>query len=68
MIEIFFSARDFVIFKSHQGLLGFCFWGNYIFHNGHSLMPYFIIPSPIIPAGMNVFMVSVIVLSIRSLT
>lgn len=67
MIEIFFSARDFVIFKSRQGLLGFCLW-QLNSYNGHSLMPYFIIPSPIIPAGMNVFMVSVIVLSIRSLT
>mgnify|MGYP000323291545 CR=1 FL=1 len=67
MIENIFSARDFVIFKSHQGCLDFVF-GNYIFQNGHSLMPYFIIPSPIIPAGMNVFMVSVMVLSIRSLT
>lgn len=53
MIEIFFSARDFVIFKSRQGLLGFCLW-QLNSYNGHSLMPYFIIPSPIIPAGMNV--------------
>lgn len=69
MIENIFSARDFV----HNRSLGLA-WSSvlatiyFVFQNGHSLMPYFIIPSPIIPAGMNVFMVSVMVLSIRSLT
>lgn len=69
MIENIFSARDFVIYQP-SGLAWISSLATIylVFHNGHSLMPYFIIPSPIIPAGMNVFMVSVMVLSIRSLT